>query len=91
MGTAPLLLVPGLMCDSRVFAEQVAAFARAEVAKYGDAASLPEMAQRVLENAPQRFVLLGHSMGARVALEVYRQAPERVERLALLSASTSPA
>lgn len=43
------------------------------------------MAERVLAAAPARFSIVGHSMGARVALEVYRMAPERVERLALLS------
>jgi pimeloyl-ACP methyl ester carboxylesterase len=42
------------------------------------------MAQLALEAAPDRFSLVGHSMGARVALEVYRLAPARVERLALL-------
>jgi pimeloyl-ACP methyl ester carboxylesterase len=89
-GDIPLLLVPGLMCDSRIFDDQLAAFPRAITASYGDAASLPEMARRVLEDAPQRFSLLGHSMGGRVILEVYRQAPERVERLALLSTGVHP-
>lgn len=82
---APLLLVPGLMCDSRIFAGQLAAFPGAVVADYGAAGSLGAMARRGLDCAPDRFALLGHSMGARVALEIYRQAPQRVERLALLS------
>lgn len=86
----PFLLVPGLMCDSRIFAEQLAAFPKAIVADYGDAASLTEMARRVLERTPERFALLGHSMGARVALEIYRQAPGRVQRLALLSTGVHP-
>ena len=42
------------------------------------------MAQHALSMLPPRFALLGHSMGARVALEVCRIAPERVSRLALV-------
>ena len=89
-GEMPLLLVPGLMCDSRLFAQQLVGFPQASVASYGDAASLSKMARRVLKRAPERFSLLGHSMGGRVALEIYRQAPTRVERLALLSTGVHP-
>jgi len=82
----PLLLLPGLMCDERMFAAQLRAFPQAiGIRGYGLVDSLQEMARRVLAEAPDRFALLGHSMGARVALEVVRLAPERVERLALLS------
>jgi pimeloyl-ACP methyl ester carboxylesterase len=82
---APLLLLPGLMCDQRSWAPQLAAFPGARVASYGDADSLPEMARRALASAPARFSVAGHSMGGRVALEVWRQAPERVERFAIFS------
>jgi len=84
----PLLLLPGLMCDSRVFAPQIAAFAGERaviVADYGDADRLVLMAERALDQAPPRFAVAGHSMGARVALEVYRRAPDRVLKLALIS------
>lgn len=82
----PLLLLPGLICDSRIFAAQSAAFSQAwPVPDYGDATMLQQMARRVLDAAPPRFALLGHSMGARVALEIVRSAGERVERLALVS------
>jgi pimeloyl-ACP methyl ester carboxylesterase len=81
-----LLMLPGLICDSRIFAAQAAAFSQTwPVPDYGDAATLQDMARRVLDAAPPRFALLGHSMGARVALEIVRSAPERVERLALVS------
>jgi pimeloyl-ACP methyl ester carboxylesterase len=53
------------------------------VADYGSLDTIPAMAEGALRNAPKRFSVAGHSMGGRVALEVYRQAPERVERLAL--------
>jgi len=81
----PLLLLPGLMCDERIWTPQLAAFPGARAAAYGDADSLAEMARRALATAPERFNLVGHSMGGRVALEVWRQAPERVERIAILS------
>jgi len=81
-----LLMLPGLICDSRTFTSQFQAFDRATPgADYGDADDLAEMAALVLADAPARFALLGHSMGARVALEIVRRAPERVTRLALVS------
>lgn len=82
----PLLLLPGLLCDRRVFTAQLGAFPQARsFGGYGLADSLPEMARRILAEAPARFALFGHSMGARVALEIMRVAPERVSRLALVS------
>ncbi len=48
------------------------------------------MAQLVLDAAPKRFAVAGHSMGGRVALEVLRMAPDKVERLALLDTGTHP-
>ena len=84
---APLVLAPGLMCDRTVWEPllpQLARVATCQVAEYGDANDLEQMARRLLDAAPQRFALAGHSMGGRVALEVVRAAPERVVRLALL-------
>lgn len=48
------------------------------------------MAEEVLSAAPDQFALAGHSMGGRVALEIVRAAPERVERLALLNTGVHP-
>jgi pimeloyl-ACP methyl ester carboxylesterase len=81
-----LLLLPGLLGDAAVWAPilpRVGDIARCRIPAYHDAASLGEMATRVLADAPPTFALAGHSMGGRVALEVVRQAPERVLRLAL--------
>jgi len=87
MSQAPLLLVPGLMCDHTSWAPMLP-YLNPHIAyttiDHGDADSLVAMAERILENAPAVFDLAGHSMGGRVALEVMRLAPRRVRRLALL-------
>lgn len=82
----PLLLLPGLLCDAAVWRSQVETLTgyHCQVPDYGLADSIEAMAASVLEGAPSRFVLAGHSMGGRVALEVYRRAPERVSSLMLL-------
>lgn len=88
------MLLPGLNCDATVWAPQVAALqgqADCHVPAWGLRDSLTAMAQQVLDEAPtERFSVAGHSMGGRVALEVMRLAPQRVERLALLSTGTHP-
>ena len=83
----PLLLLPGHVCDYAVWAlvlPHLAGHADCRIPEFSDEPSLPAMADHVLAGAPATFALAGHSMGGRVALEVVRQAPERVERLALL-------
>jgi pimeloyl-ACP methyl ester carboxylesterase len=85
--TEPLLLLPGMMCDDRLFGPQIKALSgKREVltGEIGAADSMAELAQILLKTAPQRFALAGLSMGGIVAMEVIRQAPERVTRLALL-------
>ncbi|WDR03891.1 alpha/beta hydrolase [Devosia algicola] len=83
-----LVLVPGMMCDHRLFTPQIAAFADSLdiiVADISGADSIEALARSVLEQSGSGpFALAGLSMGAIVAMEVLRQAPNRVERLALL-------
>lgn len=87
-----LVILPGLLCDSRLFADQLGAFPGAIVIDgfYEGARTLQEMAEYALARMPARVSLVGHSMGARVALEVIRRAPGRVERLALASTGVHP-
>lgn len=47
--------------------------------------SIVAMAEAVLRWAPPTFALAGHSMGGRVAFQVYRLAPERVTNIAVLN------
>jgi pimeloyl-ACP methyl ester carboxylesterase len=86
-----IYLLCGLLSDDVVWQAQAAALARQDNAYDVRIVSFTQgedtmaaMAERVLDGAPARFALAGHSMGGRVALEVLRRAPERVERLALL-------
>lgn len=82
-----IVLLPGLLCDQRLFAAQLPALAAAGEAMVADLTrdtSIPAMAARVLAEAPPSFALAGLSMGGYVAFEILRQAPGRVARLALL-------
>jgi len=83
----PLVLLPGMMCDARLFGPQIAALSgRWPLMTFPltGSDSMAGLAALVLASAPQRFALAGLSMGGILAMEVLRQAPERVERLALL-------
>jgi pimeloyl-ACP methyl ester carboxylesterase len=83
----PLLLLPGMMCDGRLFGPLIAALSGEREVLVGDitrASTIPDICRDVLRDAPQRFALAGLSMGGIVAMEVMAQATERVERLALL-------
>ncbi|HKD07094.1 MAG TPA: alpha/beta fold hydrolase [Bryobacteraceae bacterium] len=81
-----LLLLPGFLCDETVWRDQLAAFESdfdCSIASYAMLDSLPAMAAHALKTAPSAFALAGHSMGGRVALEVFRLAPERITHIAL--------
>jgi pimeloyl-ACP methyl ester carboxylesterase len=85
-----LVLVPGVLCDERLFAHQIAnlsGHANISVADITGQSSVEEMARSVLAAAPTRFCLAGFSLGSQVALEIMQTAGERVERLGLLSAT----
>lgn len=91
----PLLLLPGLLCDARLWRDQMAAISgrqRCIVADLTLDDSLPAMAARAIAAAAApHFALCGLSMGGYVALEIMRQAaPGQVTRLALLDTSARP-
>jgi pimeloyl-ACP methyl ester carboxylesterase len=82
------------MCDAAVWADQqtaLAPLADVVIVDHGLRDSIEAMARHAIETAPAgRFAVAGHSMGGRVALEVFRQAPERVAGLALLDTGCAP-
>lgn len=89
----PLLLVPGLMADARLYWHQIgllSAERSVQVARLGALETVTEMAAAVLANAPPRFAIAGHGLGALVAISVASQARERISRLALLDLDPLP-
>lgn len=82
----PLILLPGMMCDARLFAPQIAVFSAERAVHVAPliGSSIPRIAEEILANAPPKFALAGLSMGGIVAMEILRQAPARVDRIALL-------
>ncbi len=83
----PLVLLPGLMCDARLFGPQIAemsADTAVMVAPITQGERVEEIASGLLDQLPQRFALAGLSMGGIVAMEILRRAPDRVSRIALM-------
>lgn len=90
MSNMPLVLIPGLGCTDALFTAQIAALSADRDVTIGDHMrhdTMTEIAAHILAAAPARFALAGLSMGGYISLEIMRQAPERVERLALLDTS----
>jgi pimeloyl-ACP methyl ester carboxylesterase len=90
MTRIPLILIPGLGSDYGLWEAQIHDLADiADVTVGGTLSddSLPAIARRILDGAPDRFALAGLSMGGYLSLEIMRQAPDRVTRLALLNTS----
>jgi pimeloyl-ACP methyl ester carboxylesterase len=88
-----LVCLAGLLCDQRMWqnvASQLEKDANVEIMSFAGFDDLTEMARFVLSSVEGDFALAGHSMGGRVALEIYRLAPQRVTHLALLNTGVHP-
>jgi len=80
-------MVPGMMCDERIFSPQIEELSKnleVTVADISSFLTIRELASEVLKKAPKKFSLLGHSMGGIVAMEIYSQEPNRIEKLILM-------
>jgi pimeloyl-ACP methyl ester carboxylesterase len=91
--TLPVILIPGLLCSARLYAEQILRLwqsAPVTVADHRRDTTIAAIADRILRQAPPRFALVGLSMGGYIAGLVARQAPERVAKLALLDTAARP-
>ena len=83
----PLVMIPGMMCDERIFAPQIEELASkrsvhiADISKHDN---ISDLAADVLSHAPPKFCLIGHSMGGIVAMEICAQDPKRIEKLVLI-------
>ena len=83
-----IYLLPGLLCDSDVWQHQAQYLSdtyEVRIPDFRGMDSLSAMADKVLDGAPERFAVAGHSMGGRVGLELVNKAPERISHLILLS------
>ena len=88
-----LVLLPGMFGDATLWddvAPRLVDHAATRIGRIDLDDSIGEMAESVLAAGPEKFAVAGHSLGGIVALEVVRQAPHRVTRLALLNASARP-
>jgi pimeloyl-ACP methyl ester carboxylesterase len=89
----PVVMVPGLLCSARIFAEQIPGlwrFGSVTVANHARGDSIGAIARHVLATAPPRFALVGFSLGGYIAFEMWRQAPQRIAALALVDTSARP-
>ena len=80
-------MIPGMMCDGRIFSPQIDELSdsiKISIADISGHSSVEELASEVLKNSPPKFHLLGHSMGGIVAMEMCSQEPSRIEKLVLM-------
>jgi len=91
--TEPLVFLPGMMSDDRVFEPQIRALGAERaimVAPVSQGERIEEIAAGLLDQLPQRFALVGHSMGGIVAMEVLKRIPRRITRLCLMDTNPLP-
>ncbi len=93
MSGLPIVFIPGLMCTGRIYQHQVETLGQTHpvlLANHWSHDTMAGIAKSTLDLAPKTFALAGTSMGGYVALEIMRQAPERVTKLLLMSTSAKP-
>ena len=89
-----LVLIPGTLCDARMFARQTWALscqARVQYVAYHPLDWRGDWAAQLLKNLPLRLALARFSLGGLVALKLLRRALERIERLVLIASNAEPA
>ena len=94
MALPTLLMLPGTLCDHRVFRTQRRALrgiADVRVLDYRDLWHAEQWVQRLLQDLPSRFSVAGFSLGGLWALELLRRAPQRIERIAMIASNAQPA
>lgn len=88
-----LVFLPGFMLNASLWDDMRDDLATLGTLHFGDLGqdnSLDAMAERILADAPEKFVLFGFSMGGFVAQAIALKAPERVLGLGLLNTSSRP-
>lgn len=93
MSGLPIVFIPGLMCTGRIYQHQSETLGQSRpvvLANHWSHDTMAGIAKSILDVAPERFALAGTSMGGYAALEIMRQAPQRVAKLILMSTSAKP-
>lgn len=84
----PLVLIPGLMADARLFLPQLVQLGAGramQVVLPTVGETVEQMSEAILPGLPEKFALLGHGLGGDVALDIIRRIPDRVTRVVLLA------
>ena len=84
----PLVLIPGLMSDARLFLPQLVrlgAERALQVVLATQGETVEQMSETILFGLPEKFALLGHGLGGDVALDIIRRVPDRVTRVVLMA------
>jgi pimeloyl-ACP methyl ester carboxylesterase len=94
MGNKPVVyLLPGLLCDETVWKHQIAVLSpllETRVPLFRGMNDFRDMARKVLREAPERFSVVGHSMGGRVAMEMMQMVPERIDKFVVMDLGVHP-
>lgn len=87
----PIVLAPGLLCDDRLWSAVGPLLARSPMTvDFGGDDTIEAMADRILAEGPERFVLAGFSMGGMAAVVAASRAPSRIAGLALIDTHAEP-
>lgn len=84
----PLVMIPGLMADARLFLPQMVwlgAERSCQVCVAARGETVEQMSEAMMPGLPEKFALLGHGLGGDIALDIVRRVPERVTRLVLMA------
>lgn len=91
--SSSLLLIPSQLCTAAAWQHQIDNLkdkVQISVANQRTSDSMAGLARSILAGAPARFATAAHGMGGFIAFEMWRQAPERIERLALFDTLATP-
>lgn len=74
--TEPILFLPGLLCDARVFLPQIVHLGARHplhIAVPARGETVEQMSEAILATAPPKFILIGHGLGGDIALDILRR------------------
>ena len=83
-----VVLIPGMMCNEDIFTHQINVLEKVFnviVIEFNEHRDIELGVKNLASNLPNKFHLLGHSMGGIVAMELVKQHSKRVLSLALLN------